>query len=626
MAQNYTNSGLVVYTKLSPNYSSRIRSCNPDGKISKITIHHMAGNLTIEVCANVFSGSRQASSNYGIGTDGRIGLYVEEKNRAWTSSNGNNDSMAVTMEVANDGGASTNWHVSDKALASCIDLCVDICKRNDIEELVYVIKNADASNLTRHDWFAATTCPGPYLGSKFPYIVEEVNKRLGVEGKEPIKGTIEVEETYWYRVRKTWKDAKSQLGAYTVLANAQKKADENEGYFVFDMDGKAIYPVESEEVEELPTLPVTEEIDKLLWDMLDELKFTPAGKAGMIGNIDAESGLKPNNLQQTFEGRFGLTDESYTRKVDDGSYTDFVNDKAGYGLAQWTFWSRKQNLLNFCKEMKTSIGDATMQCKFLIKELKGYKHVMEVCQTTTDVREASTVILKEFEAPADQGQKQQDKRYEMSMVYYNKFVGKTEEPKVEEPVESTTEPEVFQSYMVKVAIDDLNIRKGPGTNYAKNGVTGKGSFTIVAESNGQGATKWGKLKSGAGWISLDYTKKVEPAKTEEPKVEEKKEPTKDELENVAKDVIRGKYGNGATRKQKLAEAGYDYQAVQTIVDQMMSGTYGKASTAPAKKSNEEIAREVIRGWWSNGSERVKRLTAAGYDPKAIQDIVNKMYK
>lgn len=441
MAQNYTNSGLVVYTKLSPNYGSRIRSCNPNGKISKITIHHMAGNLTVEVCGNVFSGSRQASANYGIGTDGRIGLYVEEKNRAWTSSNGNNDSMAVTMEVANDGGASTNWHVSDKALASCIDLCVDICKRNDIEELVYVIKDANASNLTRHDWFAATTCPGPYLGSKFPYIVEEVNKRLGAEGKEPVNGTVEVEPVYWYRVRKSWNDAKSQLGAYTVLANAQKKADENEGYFVFDMDGKAIYPVENEEADDIPT-----------------------------------------------------------------------------------------------------------------------------------------------------------------------------------------KPEVFPSYMVEVSIDDLNIRKGPGTNYDKNGVTGKGRFTIVAESNGQGATKWGKLKSGAGWISLDYAKKVEPATTEEPKVEENKQPTKDELEKVAKDVIQGKYGNGETRKRKLAEAGYDYQAVQTIVDQMMSGTYGKTSTAPAKKSNEEIAREVIRGWWSNGSERVKRLTAAGYDPKTIQDIVNKLYK
>lgn len=628
----YTNSPLVSYIKLSPNYSSRVRSYNPEGKIRKITIHHMAGNLTVEVCGKVFaSGSRQASSQYGVGTDGRVGMYVEEKNRAWTSSNGNNDSVAVTIEVANDGGASTNWHVSDKALASLIDLCTDICKRNDIDELVYVIKDIEKSNLTRHDWFAATACPGPYLGSKFPYIVEEVNKRIGAEGKQPVQGTVEVEPVYWYRVRKSWADAKSQLGAFKVLANAQQKVDENPGYFVYDMDGKQVYPEIDVDDDVVIEPVVAVEVDKLLWDMLDELKFTPAGKAGMIGNIDAESGLKPNNLQQTYEGRFGLTDESYTRKVDDGSYTNFVNDKAGYGLAQWTFWSRKQNLLNFCKDMKTSIGDATMQCKFLIKELKGYKHVLEVCQTTADVREASTVILKEFEAPADQGQKQQDKRYDMSMVYYNKFVGELAEPvQPEAPKPVDPKPAEFTPYMVKVTIDDLNIRKGPGTNYAKNGVTGVGSFTIVTESAGQGATKWGKLKSGVGWISLDYAKKVVTASTapaekpEAPKVEKPAAPTKAQLEAVARDVINGKYGNGVTRKNKLTAAGYDYNAVQTIVDQMMSGTYGK--TSATKKTNEEIAREVLRGIWDNGNERVRRLTAAGYDAKAVQDIVNKLYK
>lgn len=137
----------------------------------------MAGNLTVERCGDVFaSSSRQASSNYGVGTDGRIGLYVDEANRAWTSSNAENDNQAVTIEVANDGGA-PDWHVSDKALEALIELCVDICKRNGIKELNYTgNKNG---NLTRHNMFAATTCPGPYLQSKFPYIAEQVNKRLG---------------------------------------------------------------------------------------------------------------------------------------------------------------------------------------------------------------------------------------------------------------------------------------------------------------------------------------------------------------------------------------------------------------------------------------------------------------
>lgn len=183
-----SNSSLICYTKLSPNCSK------PRNKpISKITIHHMAGNLTIEQCGNVFAPtSRQASSNYGIGSDGRIGMYVEEKNRAWTSSNAQNDNMAVTIEVANDvvGG---NWHISDKAMVSLINLCVDICIRNGIEKLNFTgDKNG---NLTMHKWFAATACPGAYLESKFPYIANEVNKRLE---KENVNMRFkDVPETHW---------------------------------------------------------------------------------------------------------------------------------------------------------------------------------------------------------------------------------------------------------------------------------------------------------------------------------------------------------------------------------------------------------------------------------------------
>ena len=167
-----SNSKLICYTKLSPN-------CNKprNHKIDTITIHHMAGNLTIEQCGNVFAPtSRQASSNYGIGSDGRIGMYVEEANRSWCSSSPSNDHRAITIEVANDGGE-PNWHVSDKAMASLINLCVDICKRNGIKILNYT--GDTSGNLTMHKWFAATGCPGPYLSSKFPYIASEVNKRLG---------------------------------------------------------------------------------------------------------------------------------------------------------------------------------------------------------------------------------------------------------------------------------------------------------------------------------------------------------------------------------------------------------------------------------------------------------------
>lgn len=181
-----SNSSLVDYVKISPNSNPR------KSKIDKITIHHMAGNLSVETCGNIFAnGKRKASSNYGIGSDGRLGMYVEENRRAWTSSNADNDHRAVTIEVANDGAANTNWHVSDKALAKLIDLCVDICKRNGITKLNYT--GDTSGNLTRHNMFIATTCPGTYLQNKFSYIADEVNKRLNETNEDDSKNDKPIE-------------------------------------------------------------------------------------------------------------------------------------------------------------------------------------------------------------------------------------------------------------------------------------------------------------------------------------------------------------------------------------------------------------------------------------------------
>lgn len=166
-----SNSSLVNYTKISPNRSSR-----NGNSIRKITVHHMAGNLTIETCGNVFaSSSRQASSNYGIGTDGRVGMYVEEKDRAWTSSNATNDRQAVTIEVANN-TLEPNWTVSDAAWNKLVDLCVDICKRNGISSLNWT-GNANG-NLTCHYMFTSTACPGLYLKARMGQLASEVNARL----------------------------------------------------------------------------------------------------------------------------------------------------------------------------------------------------------------------------------------------------------------------------------------------------------------------------------------------------------------------------------------------------------------------------------------------------------------
>lgn len=174
----FTNSPLVCYTKISP---SKTSPRNHD--IDTISIHCMAGNLTVETCGNVFQ-KREASSNYGIGSDGRIGMYVEECDRSWCTSNRENDNRAVTIEVANDGLADTGWHVSDKAMEALIKLCADICKRNHIKELKWLgdknlIGQVDKQNMTVHRWFAAKACPGDYLYNKHGYIAAEVNKLLG---------------------------------------------------------------------------------------------------------------------------------------------------------------------------------------------------------------------------------------------------------------------------------------------------------------------------------------------------------------------------------------------------------------------------------------------------------------
>ena len=176
----YTNSPLVSYTKISPNKTSPRNHV-----IDTITIHCMAGNFSVERCGAVFAPTtRKASSNYGIGSDGRIAMYVEEKDRSWCTSNRANDMRAITIEVANDGSA-PDWHVSDKALNSLIELVADICKRNNIKELKWQGNKSlngqiNKQNMTVHRWFAAKACPGNYLYNKHSYIAEEVNKRLGV--------------------------------------------------------------------------------------------------------------------------------------------------------------------------------------------------------------------------------------------------------------------------------------------------------------------------------------------------------------------------------------------------------------------------------------------------------------
>lgn len=304
----YTNSKLVNYTRISPN-----RSVNRNHKIDTVSIHCVVGQCSVETLGSIFaSTSKEASSNYGIGYDGRIGLYVEEKDRSWCTSSSSNDNRAITIEVASD--TYHPYRVNDVAYKSLIKLLVDICKRNGIKKLVWSTNKSErmnhlnGCNMTVHRDYANKSCPGDYLYNLHGQIAKEVNAQLGLG----TSSTATTAKKTLYRVRKSWKDAKFQKGAFYDLSNAKKCADKNKGYSVFDENGKAVY----------------------------------------------------------------------TSKVTNNT----------------------------------------------------------------------------------------------------------------------------SSFKVQIAISDLNIRKGPGTNYATTGkFTGKGVFTIVETKQGTGSAKgWGKLKSGAGWIALDY--------------------------------------------------------------------------------------------------------------------------
>ena len=159
-----------------------------------------------------------------------------------------------------------------------------------------------------------------------------------------------------------------------------------------------------------------------IWNFLKKEGFNNYGAAGLMGNLDAESGLRSNNLQDTYSRKFGLSDTQYTQKVDNGTYTNFVKDEAGYGLAQWTYWSRKQNLLNYAKAKGKSIGDLEMQLEFLCKELKEQytNSVYNILKTATSLQQASDAVLMNFERPLNAAS-HKSKRAEMGMIYYNKF-------------------------------------------------------------------------------------------------------------------------------------------------------------------------------------------------------------
>lgn len=232
-----------------------------------------------------------------------------------------------------------------------------------------------------------------------------------------------------------------------------------------------------------------------IWNYLYKQLNNAYGVAGLMGNLYAESGLNPKNLQNSYETKLGYTDDTYTDAVDDGSYTNFIKDSAGYGLAQWTYWSRKQNMYNYIiTKLGNSIGDLESQLAFLIYELtNSYSTVLSSLKSATSIQDASDIVLTKFENPADQSSSVKTKRATYGQKYYDLYAEASSSSSSSKT--SVTYPSV--PFTVKVIVDDLNIRNSASMSGTIKGVTGKGTFTITEVSN-----DWGKLKSGKGWIYL----------------------------------------------------------------------------------------------------------------------------
>ena len=231
-----SNSNLVTYTKLSPNHSgARTHS------IDRITPHCVVGQLTAAGIASCFPAGRGASCNYGIGTAGDVALIVDEGNRSWCSSSNANDQRAVTIECASD--KTEPYAFNNTVYNKLVELCVDICRRNGKTKLLW--KNTDnytpASNemlLTVHRWYANKSCPGNWMFARMGDLAAQVTTKLSGSTGGSTGGSTSTSGLY--RVRKSWADAKSQLGAYKVLANAQAVAKKNAGYSVFDSNGNVV--------------------------------------------------------------------------------------------------------------------------------------------------------------------------------------------------------------------------------------------------------------------------------------------------------------------------------------------------------------------------------------------------
>ena len=546
----YTNSSLVSYTKLSPNHSGQRTH-----SIDRITPHCVVGQCSVETLGNIFyPTSRQASCQYGIGADGRVGMYVEEKNRSWCSSSNANDQRAITIECASD--TTHPYAFKDVVYNKLIELCVDICKRNGKNKLIwlgdkdktlaYEPKSGEMV-LTVHRWFANKSCPGDWMYERMGDLASKVTARLGSSDSTASKGF--------------------QASSLKGLTEAQVVAKVG-SLFTADEKKTGILACVS---------------------MAQFILESGYGSSELAQNANNVFGMKKSLSGNTWSGSTWDGKSIYTKKTQEeykqGEMTTITAEFRKYPCVEDSIADHGAYLLGAMNGSKQRYAG--------LKNCKDYKKAVQIIKdggyatSSTYVQNLCNIIEK------------------WNLTQYNADATTDASPSNPDTVNSFP----ATPFLVKVIIDDLNYRSEPSMNGKVNGQTGKGTFTIVQVNDG-----WGKLKSGAGWIWLKNPSYCTVQGTVTTPT-----PAKKSVDEIAKEVINGKWGNGDARKKALTDAGYDYTAVQTKVNSLLSG-----STASASKSIDELAKEVIQGKWGNGQDRVNRLTKAGYDYNAVQKKVNQM--
>lgn len=492
----------MAYTKLSPNHSG-LRTHG----IDRISPHCVVGQCTAEGLGDWFyATSTQASSNYGIDKDGRIGMYVEEKNRSWCTSSNANDQRAITIECAS--GTVEPYTMNEVVYDKLIYLCADICKRNGKKKLLWFgdkdkslnyEPQADEMLITVHRWFANKSCPGNWLYARLGDLAAKVTAQLGGGNAEVIPSGMQAREfqnlTEAQVVTKTgalFTADQKKTGILASVSMAQfilesgygkselalgacnlfgmKKSLSGNTWSGSTWDGSSIYTKKTQE-QNADGSYVTITADFRRYSCVED----------SIADHSAYLLGAKNGSKLRYEGLKGCTDyKKAAQIIKDGGYATSLAyvDKLCSIIERW-------NLTQY---------DVAGTASDVVK----YYRVRKSWEDAKSQLGAYTV-LDNAKAMADKNPGYEVYDWNVKHVY----------PDVEE-VAAGGMSNTDCPFLVKVDISDLNIRKGAGTNTAKTGIyTGAGVFTILEVKSGKGSDAgWGRLKSGVGWISLDYCTRV----------------------------------------------------------------------------------------------------------------------